>query len=141
MRVVKESPRKTVHLGLIVIYSGQPLRPVVGRREGVRRGCELRQPSIDARPRVHTQLGGKWRSRTAQIVERAEIQIEPWVVREQRAEAGHCVSRGDLHEIVAGGMAILLLESGKEERSIFLNRTARGKTVDIVYERCLFNAV
>ena len=130
-----------MRLGLIVIYSGQPLRPVVGRREDVRCGREVHKSSINARLRVHTQHDGKWRSRTAQVAERAEIQLKPWIVREERAEVGHCVGRGNLHEIVAGGTAILLLESRKEERSILANRPARGETVDIVSEDRLFNAV
>src|SRR5207249_4284586 len=115
MRVIGETPRQTMGLGLIAIHSGQPLRSIVDRRQDVRRGRALNRSPVDPGLRIHTQSGIEWRSGAAQIAESAEVQVQPWIIREKRAQPGNRVPGGDLHRVVAGGMTILLLESGKEE--------------------------
>src|SRR6266700_1914443 len=104
---------------LIVIHSGQPLRAIVDRRQDVRRGRELNRSPVDSGLRIHTQCDAEWRSGAAQIAESAEVQVKPWVIREERAQPGNRVRGGNLHRVVAGGMTILLLESGKEKGFIF----------------------
>src|SRR4051794_36987112 len=131
MRVVKKSTGQTMRFGLIVIHPHQPLRPVVSRWKHVRSGRKLRRSSIDGRLRIYTQRDTEWRSGTAQIGECAEVQIESGIIRKERAQVRHRVSRGNLHNIVSGSMPVLLLEACKEERSILSNRTAGGEPVNI----------
>ena len=51
------------------------------------------------------------------------------------------IRRWDLHQVIAGGVFVLLLESGKEEGLVFANRTAGGEAEDIIAEDGLLESI
>src|SRR5215469_4479253 len=119
----------------------QPLRAVIPGRKHVRCSGELYISSVETRLSIDAQHHGEWRSSAAKIAESAEVQIEPRVIREKRLQAGHCVRRGDLYHVIAGGMMIFLLEAGKEEGLVLANWTAGGEAENIVAEDRLRDAI
>src|SRR5262249_20406262 len=114
-RVADVAPGQPVRFRTIVIESNQPLGSIIDRGPREWRVGELDRSPVDTGLRVDAERQRDWGRRTAQVAEKAQVQIESRIGREQRAQAGDRLSSRNHQWEVAGGMPRVFLETAKEE--------------------------
>src|SRR5215510_14863665 len=117
-----------------MIKANQPLRAIVDSRQRQRRSGKLDRATVNARDRIETQSETDWRSRTPHISKQIQVQVEPGVGREERAQPGDRRLSWHNETEVLSGAPVILLKTAKEERLVPAHRAPQREAVDIAAE-------